>query len=91
MRILAPIVVVLMLGSSAMAADQLSNDVAECLVKSRAALGSGIAMGGRPPSENIDAYSARGKIYFNNPFVNQSPTFVFWKCLRLKGYELPDR
>ncbi len=68
-------------------ADQLSNDVAECLLKARAGLGADA----RPPDkEQIDAYVAQGAIYFNNPFVNQNPTFAFWKCLRLKGYIFPS-
>ena len=44
---------------------------------------------GHTQNEQIDAYAAQGKIYFNNPFVSQNPTFAFWKCLRLKGYIIP--
>jgi hypothetical protein len=62
-------------------ANDLSKGVAGCLLSARSALG-----GSQPDAEKIDAYSASGKIYFNNPFVNQNPTFAFWKCLRLKGY-----
>jgi hypothetical protein len=69
--------------------DQLSNGVAACLQQARLALGSTMAFNGHAENERIDAYVAQGKIYFNNPFVSQEPTFAFWKCLRLKGYNIP--
>lgn len=72
-------------------ADQLSKDVAGCLVLARVALGPTIAdVNGHTQNEQIDAYVAQGRIYFFNPFVSQGPTFAFWKCRRLKGYELPS-
>ena len=71
-------------------ADELSKDVAGCLVEARAALGPTLAINGHTENERIDAYAAQGQIYFHNPFVNQSPTFAFWKCLRLKGYNIPS-
>ena len=89
MRKLLLIMMGLTLATSAKAEDELSKAVATCLVQARAALGVTTAIGGRPQSEQIDAYASQGKIYFNNPFVNQSPTFAFWKCLRLKGYDIP--
>lgn len=49
-----------------------------------------MAFNGHTQNEQIDAYVAQGKIYFQNPFVNQGPTFAFWKCLRLKGYNIPS-
>jgi hypothetical protein len=71
-------------------ADDLSKDVATCLLQARAALGQTASFNGHTQNEQIDAYAARGKIYFHNPFVDQSPTFAFWKCLRLKGYDIPS-
>jgi hypothetical protein len=68
--------------------EMLSKDVATCLQQARAALGSTV-MGNRD-TEQIDAYAANGRIFFNNPFVTQNPTFAFWKCLRLKGYQFND-
>jgi len=82
----------LALASPAMAEppDQLTKDVAACLAQARAALGPTIAdVNGHTQNEQIDAYVAQGKIYFNNPFVTQNPTFAFWKCLRLRGYNIP--
>ena len=73
----------------AKAEDNLSRDVAVCLAQARAALGPSTAIGGRSPNEQIDAYASQGKIYFNDPFVSQNPTFAFYKCLRLKGYDIP--
>ena len=67
----------------AQANDALGDDVAACLVRAKIALNS------PPQSQQIDAYAAQGKVYFNNPFVDQSPAFAFWKCLRLKGYNIP--
>ncbi len=49
-----------------------------------------MAINGHTQNEQIDAYVAEGKIYFFNPFVSQGPTFAFWKCLRLKGYNIPS-
>jgi hypothetical protein len=65
-------------------ANELSQDVAVCLQQARSALRSG-----PPQSLQIDAYAATGQIFFHNPFVSQDPTFAFWKCLRLKGYDIP--
>ena len=89
MRKILLIVMTFALVKPAMAEDQLSNDVAACLVKARAALGQSMAFNGHSQNEEIDAYAVQGKIYFNNPFVSQNPTFAFWKCLRLKGYDIP--
>jgi hypothetical protein len=83
------IVTALILAKPAMA-DQLSKDVAGCLLEARAALGPTMAINGHTQNEQIDAYVAKGKIYFFNPFVSQGPTFAFWKCLRLKGYNIPS-
>jgi hypothetical protein len=72
-------------------ADPLSKDVAGCLVQARAALGTTFTdLTGHTQNEQIDAYVAEGRIYFFNPFVSQGPTFAFWKCLRLRGYNFPS-
>lgn len=84
------IMIALTLATPAMAEDQLTKHVAACLVKAREALGPTMAINGHSQNEEIDAYTAQGKIYFNNPFVDQTPTFAFWKCLRLKGYNVPQ-
>jgi hypothetical protein len=64
--------------------DSLSKNVAICLKQARAELGE--TMGNQ--EKRIDAYAANGRILFYNPFVNQGPTFAFWKCLRLKDYQV---
>ena len=82
----------LVLASPAMAADQLAKDVEACLVQARAALGTTMRdTSGRTQNDHIDAYVAKGKIYFLNPFVSPEPTFTFWKRLRLKGYDIPSQ
>ncbi len=83
------IVAVLVLATPALA-DDVRKDVAGCLVQARAALGQTMAFNGHTQNEQIDAYVAQGHIYFHNPFVDKGPTFAFWKCLRLKGYDIPS-
>ena len=62
-------------------ANDLTKAVASCLQQAKAALA-----GSPQDAAKIDAYAANSKIYFNNPFVSQNPTFAFWKCLRLGGF-----
>lgn len=75
-------------------ADQQSmtqKDIGTCLHQARLSLDGGRPLGPGFPaqSDQIDAYVAQGQIYFFNPFISQTPTFEFWKCLRLKGYHIP--
>lgn len=88
MRRVLLIAIGLTLVTPAIAEENLGKDVVACLEQARAALSQTTVFNGHSQNERIDAYASQGKIYFNNPFVSQDPTFAFWKCLRLKGYNV---
>ncbi len=83
-KLMLSTVAMLSIGGTASAqpdAATMAPDFATCLQQARNAL-----HGQASDAAQIDAYVSNGKFYFFNPFVSQAPTFAFWKCLRLKGY-----